>query len=243
MIESKHLINVIVIFAFVYTPKAIETKVMMSNTTKQIKTEEEVKLTNPSFEDTPRQGMFDPRSGKGSPEIEGWRDCGAILFPRNSPPDINGADTKYWNVNIKPDHGKTFLTLAVREDESYEIISQQLTGTLKKDVCYQFSLSLAKSDSYQSPTRSSSGQNRDFTEPAVLRLFGGQSMCDSQEMLVVSEPVDNSDWETYEFKIKPKRDYTHISLQAFFVTPVIHGYNGHICLDNASHFKVIDCDN
>ena len=62
-------------------------------------------------------------------------------------------------------------------------------------------------------------------------------------MLAESKPVENTSWEVYEFLIQPTSNYTHLTLEAFFVTPTLFGYNGHICVDNASHFREVDCDN
>ena len=55
---------------------------------------QDVRVTNPSFEDTPRQGTFDLR-GRRSQPIKGWYDCGAILFPEATLPDIHDGTSKY----------------------------------------------------------------------------------------------------------------------------------------------------
>ena len=54
--------------------------------------------------------------------------------------------------------------------------------------------------------------------------------------------MDNTEWQEFRFKIEPNEDYTHITLEAFYKTPVLFGYNGNVCIDNASTFKLISCD-
>jgi len=202
---------------------------------------QDVRLTNPSFEDTPRQGKFDERTNFRSEPIKGWFDCGSILFPTATPPDIHKGSSFFWDNELSTAHGKTYITLVVREDDSYETVSQRVKGTLKAENCYNFSISLARSKKYMSPTK---GNNRisNFNQPAVLRIWGGSSSCDIEELLAESEPVANTDWEEYKFKIEPTSDHTHITLEAFFKTPVLFVYNGNVCIDNASMFKLIDCD-
>ena len=149
---------------------------------------QDVRLTNPSFEDTPRQGTYDPLTGKRSQPIRGWMDCGAILFRDATPPDIHDGKSKYWESEIVAAHGKTYMTIVVREDDSYETVSQPLLGTLKADQCYKFSINLAKSATYLSPTKRNQRRLLNFTQPAVLRVYGGNSTCDAGELLAESKP-------------------------------------------------------
>lgn len=200
------------------------------------------RVSNGSFEDTPRKGILDFTSLFRSQPIRGWFDCGAVLFPNASPPDIHQGSTNFWDNELKTAHGKTYLTLVVREDDSYETISQKLMGTLKEGKCYSFSISMAKSKTYLSHTKDNQTSKQNFIQPAVLRIWGGNSECDLQELLAESEPVDNTDWKDYNFKIEPSSSYTHITLEAYFKTPTLFGYNGNVCIDNARDFVWIDCD-
>ncbi len=201
-----------------------------------------VRISNGSFEDTPRKGILDFSSLFRSQPIRGWFDCGAVLFPNASPPDIHQGSTNFWDNELKTAHGKTYLTLVVREDDSYETISQKLMGTLKEGKCYSFSIAMAKSKTYLSHTKDNQIAKQNFIQPAVMRVWGGNSECDLQELLAESEPVDNTDWKDYNFRIEPSSDYTHITLEAYFKTPTWIGYNGNVCIDNARDFVWIDCD-
>ena len=185
-------------------------------------------------------GRFLENGQRTSPP-RGWFDCGAILFPNASPPDIHQGGTFFWDNTLRTNDGKTYMALVVREDDSWESVSQKLTGTLKEGKCYTFSIHLAKSNSYMSATRSSQ-KKTNFSEPAVLRIWGGKSTCDLKELLAESESVEHNEWKKYSFKIEPNNDYTHITIEAFFKTPVLFGYNGHVCLDDASNFRLVSCD-
>jgi len=202
---------------------------------------QDVILRNPSFEDKPRRGTYDQITGKRSTPIKGWYDCGQIYFPRATPPDIHDGQTDYWNTEVVAAQGKTYMTMVVREDDSFESVSQKLIGTLKAGQCYKFSIQLIRSKTYLSPTQNSR-EEKNFTQPAVFRLYGGNSSCDNAELLAESPPIDNEKWQKYEFKVNPNGNYTHISLVAYFVVPTAFGYNGHICLDDASKLIEIDCD-
>lgn len=186
-------------------------------------------------------GTFLPGGQRTQPP-RGWFDCGAILFPAASPPDIHQGGTHFWDNTLRTNDGKTYLALVVREDDSWESISQKVMGTLKEGKCYQFSIHLAKSNSYMSHTTRDKTNKTNFSQPAVFRLWGGTSTCDLKELLAESETVDHNKWKEYKFKIEPSNDYTHVTLEAFFKTPVLMGYNGHVCLDNASSFRIISCD-
>ena len=199
-----------------------------------------VRLKNGSFEDEPRRGSID--HNRRTPPPTGWFDCGAVHFPTHTPPDIHKGGTGFWDNEISTYDGKTYLTMVVRDDDSYESISQKLTGTLKEGQCYQFSIFLAQSPKYMSRTRNSGEIEQNFTQPAVLRLWGGKVTCNQGELLAESEPVNHPDWQEYKFTLEPSSDYQVITLEAFYRTPVLFGYNGHICLDGASHFRLIECD-
>jgi len=201
---------------------------------------QDVRLNNPSFEDVPRQG------GEGKIPIKGWFDCGSVIFPGTTPPDIHQGATNFWENELSTSHGKTYLTLVVREDDSYESLSQKVFGTLKEGNCYSFSIFLARSKKYMSNTVGQKNllgaPKRNFNQPAVLRVWGGTSYCQLDELLAESKPVENNDWEEYKFHIEPTGNYTHITLEAFFQTPTLFGYNGNVCIDNAGDFRLKNCD-
>src|SRR5690242_9970370 len=115
-----------------------------------ILSQDSIKLKNPSFEGAPMQG------GQYSFNLPGWSDCGKIYFPDDSPPDMHGMNTGFWNVNMMPHQGKTFLGLVTRFDDSFESVSQQLSTPLKAGHCYTLRAYIFQSNTYQSRTRRSS---------------------------------------------------------------------------------------
>ena len=195
-------------------------------------------IFNNGLEDTPRRGTVPMRS------VDGWLDCGVGKFPNESPPDIHPND--FWKVNLKPAQGKSYVGLVVRENETYESISQRLDVPLKKGQCYTFNIYLTRSDNYWSGTTDLDG-NKSATEenyitPAVFRLWGGKVYCGQGQLLAESDPVENNDWIKYEFEIKPQTEINFITYEAFYVTPNYFPYNGHILIDEASNFIEIDCE-
>lgn len=200
-----------------------------------------IRLTNPSFEGEARIGRYDPRTKSQSPQIEGWYDCGKKLFPHASPPDLHSATSYFWeNPKRSIPDGKTYLGLMVREDDSYESIGQQLSSPLKEGQSYEFSISLAQSTRYSSHTLNNQTHKSNFIESCVLRILGGNDLCETVELLAKSPPIDHEEWKVYNFIVKPKSDISYITLEAFFKVPVLFGYNGNLLLDHASDFVLFD---
>lgn len=182
-------------------------------------------LTNPSFEDFPRAG--NPPSG--------WTTYG---FPTESPPDTQPGG---FGVTTPPFDGHSYLGLVVRENESYESVSQRLNGLILKGSCYEFSIYIARSLIYLSPTRNDSVEVN-HVAPARLRIWGGSGLGGKQELLAETSVIINSRWLQYNFKFEPRLTHTYITFEAFYKTPVLFPYNGNILLDHASPIIPVPCD-
>ena len=195
----------------------------------------EIFLKNPSFEDNPHAGTH------RNHRIVGWQDCGASLFPRETPPDIHPVD--FWEVTMGPSHGDSYLGMVVRNNESWESVSQRLTSDIEADKCYVFRVDLARSSRYVSGTRTNQS-DQNFIEPAVLRVWGSSGYCGStnRELLAETPPIKNHQWDSYQLKFSPRKNYRFIVLEAFYVTPTPFAYNGHILLDNAQSILEVGCD-
>ncbi len=201
--------------------------------------QETVYLSNPSFEDTPRMGGQQYKRA-----IQKWFDCGEIYFKGETPPDIHPTHNSAWGVSKYAMDGDTYLGLVVRDNESWEAVSQRLSSPLKAGQCYSFSILLSTSKSYVSATRST-GAIDNYDEPSVLQIWGSNRFCGRaypSDILATSETVVNDEWRQFNFKIEPKTDYEYIILEAFYKTPTLIPYNGHILLDGASDFVPIPCD-
>ncbi|MBK7871071.1 MAG: OmpA family protein [Saprospiraceae bacterium] len=185
-----------------------------------------ITLTNASFEDIPRHSHV-PR---------GWYDCG---FPGESAPDTQ--PDPMFQVSKASQQGDTYLGMVVRDNDTWEAISQKLSRPMEKDKCYEFSIYLARSESYISVSRITEEQ-ANYVTPAKLRVYGGFDYCDKQYLLGETKLVINTRWIEFNFKFEPIANYTHIVFEAFYNTPTLFPYNGNLLMDNASELKPIPCE-
>lgn len=181
-------------------------------------------LQNPSFEDTPGFSRT-PR---------GWFYCGEI---GESPPDVHPYDAMYGVVHEARD-GYTYIGMVVRDNNTWEGLSQWLTQPLQAGKCYEFSLYAARSPYYQSISRTT-WRVENFDRPVVLRLWGGNLNCDKTELLAVSAPVTSTDWQRQTFQFQPKVAYNRMVIEAYYTadTP----YCGNVLIDAASPIIPVDC--
>ena len=196
-------------------------------------------LSNASFEDMPRQNH----------PPKGWFDCG---YSEESPVDVHpgtmlapGAPGSegFFGVVTKAFDGNTYLGMVVRDNETYEAVSQRiLDGPLEAGKCYTFSIYLARAKSYNSISRVTD-KPVNYDTPAKLRIWGGFSYCNKGEVLAESAPVKSTEWLQYNFRFEPKRDHKFLVLEAYYKTPVLFPYNGNLLLDAAGKIKPIPCDN
>lgn len=196
----------------------------------------EITLNNPSFEDLPHRG-----GGPYDLGIRGWYDCGSkLLFRNETPPDIHPINA--WQVTKQPADGRTYLGMVVRDNDTWELLSQRMANNIEEGKCYTFDIELSRSEFYVSGSKVTE-QLENYTKPAVLRIWGGNGICGKQELLGESVTVSNDEWRTYEFEFRPNKSVNYFTLEAFYKVPTLFPYNGHLLLDNASLIKEIPCDN
>lgn len=186
---------------------------------------EVIQLINPSFEDMPRHSKA-PRA---------WSDCG---FKGESAPDIQPSGI--FSVTKPASDGNTYLGLVVRDNDTWESVGQELTKPMEKGKCYSFSIALCRSELYVSISRLSD-QTANYTTPAKLRIYGGNSFCERKELLAESPMIANTRWQDYNFKLEPSKNYTFLILEAYYKTPTLVPYNGNLLVDNFSDIKVSIC--
>ena len=191
-----------------------------------------VRLKNPSFEDNPKRG------GEAMEGISGWFDCGKINFSSETPPDIH--PNGFWENNLPASDKKTYLGMVVRDNNTYESVSQRLDTMLLAGKCYKFTIHLAKAAKYISRTRTT-GEEANYTTPIVLRIWGGSGYCNEKELLGESDPVNNTSWQINAFEFKPKSNIRSITFEAYYKTPTFLPYNGNILVDGASDMIRIPC--
>jgi outer membrane protein OmpA-like peptidoglycan-associated protein len=182
-----------------------------------------IKLINPSFEDVPQAGHTP----------KGWIDCGS---PTETPPDVQPS---VFQVGQPPQHGQTYLGLVVRDNDTWEAVTQSLSSPLLQGQTYKFSLNLCRSTLYVSKSRLTD-KNVNYATPIIVRIWGEDIPCANtvktakKEILAETDPVELDDWKIYRFQFQPKQTYHYIRIEAFYKIPTIFPYNGNILIDNAS---------
>ena len=184
-----------------------------------------INFLNPSFEGLAKAGET-PNN---------WFDCGKAS---ETPPDIQPGS---FSVTKAPSHGNTYLGLVVRDNETWEGVSQRLSRPLEKDHCYEFTMDVCRAELYLS-TSKLTGQEANYATPAKLRVFGGTGFCSKAELLYETSVITNTRWLGHTFRLSPKNgNYQFIFIEAYYKTPVLFPYNGNVLLDNASPIKTVVC--
>ncbi len=185
-----------------------------------------IQLENPSFEDEPGAGRAPT----------GWFNCG---FAGETPPDVN--PTTQFKVTMRAYHGETYMGMVTRDNNTCEAVGQKLKTPLLKGVTYSFSIYLARSEFYMSQSRKT-GQDVNYTTPAVLRIWGGSDDCSKKEMIAQSKPVSDHNWRKFSFTFTPKSNHHYFMIEAFYSGSTLP-YNGNILVDRASIIAPIAPDN
>jgi len=202
---------------------ALSIPLLFSQTTESPKV---ITLLNPSFEDKPQVGKTP----------ESWQNCG---FLGETPPDIQPEPT--FMVTAKPQHGKTYLGMVVRDNDTWEKVGQKLVSPIAANQCYQFSIYLMRSELYCSRSQLTYGI-ANYVTPAKLIIWGGNEFCAKAERLMESAVIKNFLWEKHTFTFKTEASHQYILFEVFYQTPILLPYNGNILVDNASDFIPISCN-
>ena len=138
--------------------------------------------------------------------------------------------------------GNSYLGMVVRHNDSYEFLSQELNNSiLSIGKCYKLSAYLSRSPLYKSPT-SRNSEISNFTNPVVFKIWGGDQICKKWELLAESIPIENSEWLLFEFILSPQdANYSHITIEAAHVRPILEAYNGHVLVDGLSSIIEVEC--
>ena len=163
---------------------------------------------------------------------------------KRSPDTHDGLGTKelYWVVT-QPYEGDTYVGMVVRDDESWESISQHLkVNHLKANSCYEMSIHLSRSNIYSSMSRREEELPAQYNRACVLAIYGGIGSCTREERLWVSSIIHHQDWREYKVRFTPTKRMTYINIGAYYKTPTPVPYNGNVLIDNISHIVEVDCD-
>lgn len=187
-------------------------------------TQSPITLSNASFEDTPGHSRA-PRD---------WASCS---FPEESPPDVQPDMT--FRVTLPAYDGSTYLGMVVRDNNTWEGVSQALSAPLEAGLCYRLDLAAACSATYLSQSRVT-GISINYDQPTLLRVWGGEQFCDPLELLGVIGPVSKPDWEEYSLLLQPQKRCSYLFFEAVFVGA--EAYCGNLLLDGLSDIVPIDCE-
>ena len=112
-------------------------------------------------------------------------------------------------VEHEPQKGKNFLGLVVRSNFTKEAIAQKLEKPLRKNKTYQLSLYVAQANKFISKD-SKTRQKTNYTTPAIIRIWGINEQCETQELLFESEPIYSLDWKKLNIKFSPNQQHNHL---------------------------------
>ncbi|MFK8057603.1 MAG: hypothetical protein AB8F78_15870 [Saprospiraceae bacterium] len=181
-------------------------------------------LTNPSFEDTPRQNQA----------LKGWEDCGQS---NESPVDVHGSypDSTLFGVKEHAEHGETFLGMVVRDNGTYEGVSARLLQPLLKDTAYKLTVMVKQSPTYHSVSRSTN-KPMNYDQPVLLEIWGGLVHCQKITLLAEYKVDNQDDWTETTFYFTPERNIRYLGLYARHTNKFYD--NGNALLDNLQIVKV-----
>lgn len=159
-----------------------------------------------------------------------WMTCGN---EHETPPDIHSKKTRHYKVNHHPKHGKNFIGLVVRSNFTYESIYQYLKQPLQKDKQYEMEMYVAMSETFRSDD-AVTGQSALFNQPAIIRIWGIGSKCETLELLYESDPINNTEWNNLTMIFSPKITHKYFMIEAFYDKMIDEPYNGNVLLDGLS---------
>ncbi len=176
----------------------------------------QIELENPSFEDAPKDAT--------TPTY--WAACGKYTTP-DILPGYNDYNQLIWDVDHQPTDGETFVGLIAREDNTREYIGQKLSKPLEADVCYSFSLDLAKSRYYAG-----------YNETLVLKIWLSNEQCKRKE-LIEYIVVDNEEWINHKVILMASDTYRYIIFEVYYEDKLNSSepkspYRGNVLIDNIS---------
>lgn len=164
-------------------------------------------LNNASFEGMPQDATVPA----------GWFGCELGTTPDILP----GA----WGVYQEASEGDTYVGLITRDDGTWESVGQRLSSPLKAKDCYTFTIDLARSKTYET-----------YNNPLKLRIWGGNDRCTKSQLLLQTDYIKETDWETYEVDFTAKSALNYILIEAYYKDGSF-SYRGNVLVDNISPIK------
>lgn len=172
-------------------------------------------LSNPSFEGPPGIGITPPE----------WLPYDLVSTP----------DTEPLNCDDFPaSEGETYLTLVARgsaateNPNSKENCQAPLLQALEAGLCYSFQVDLASRDDVG---HYEFGEGFIFYTASVkLMVYGSNSSSNKGELLLETDPILNTQWQSTSYTIKPPFEVNYLTLEVSFSEN--SSTNGNLLIDN-----------
>ena len=145
---------------------------------------------------------------------QGWLSC-----KEGTTPDICPGP---WGVYNDPSDGESYIGLITRRDGTWESLGQRLSYVMKKGDCYQFSIDLARSDTYAG-----------YSAPLKLRIWFGRKLGEREQLAFESPRIEHLEWKKYQVELTPEKDFRYIIIEAHHKDGRF-SYDGNILVDNLS---------
>jgi len=204
-------------------------------------------LINPSLEGEVKMGS----TINGYELMNGWLDCSPYLFPTESPADVH--PNGIFEVTKMAHEGETYIGMVVRENGSFEAITQKLNVPLQENECYIMSLFLARSDEYVSRYYRQTGSKSKFNGrkqsrmptkgqagASIFRLYGGDRACNG-DLLAETNLIEHTDWKKYKIVFKAPASIEYLTFSAFFGDSGEPTYRGNLLMDHISPIVRVAC--
>jgi hypothetical protein len=188
-----------------------------------LEAQEVIQFRNPSLEGTPRPSTLP----------KGWENCG---FEEESPTDIQPSGD--FGVYTEAKHGKTYVGMVVRDNDSWECIGQVLSRRLEKGTCYRLGFEAAQSSNFISQSRVTQ-TTASYTTPCIIRIWGGFKNDTGYQIMAASAAVATTDWAKYTLEFTPSDNFDYIYFESYYDSEIGGPYNGHVLIDHLS--PIVPC--
>ncbi len=163
---------------------------------------------NPGFEGTP---------GKVSNPVF-WPSCA-----KQSTPDLLPG---IFDVSTPAAEGDSYVGLITRSNGQKEDIYQELSEPFKKGNCYQFSLSVAKSDTYLNHHTS-----------IGFKVWLGTGPCLKSQLILSEKIVKNTEWKKVDIQFTAEKKMRYILFEPSSAPGLFFDYPGNVLLDDLSEIE------
>jgi len=180
---------------------------------------------NPSFEEVERNSLKE------------WKNCNFKNYSRVKFHSEKNRMKEEQKTTQNANDGEKYLSMLVKEDGTWQSITQMLSKPLKRNRCYSFSIHLSTSSELKNKE-----EIIPFKTPIILRVWGGVERCFQTDLLAETTLVNHLEWKEYTFTFSPNDRIESIQLEAFYDTGINKTPpNGNILLDNLSPIFVFKC--